>query len=35
MIGETQLEMELLEVVAFIYPFLIKAGSSISSATRI
>ena len=29
MIGEMQLEMELLEMVAFIYHFLLKAGSSI------
>ena len=35
MIGETQLEMELLEVVAFIYPYSLKTGSSIPSAARI
>ena len=35
MIGETQAEMELLEVVAFIYPFSLKAGSSIPCAARI
>ena len=34
MIGEKQPEMELLEEVAFIYPFLLKAGSSIPSGTR-
>ena len=28
MIGETQLEMESLKVVAFIYPFSVKTGSS-------
>ena len=35
MIGETQPEIELLEVVTFIYPFSIKTGSSIPSASRI
>ena len=35
MIDETQPEMELLEVVAFIYPFSRKAGSSIPSTARI
>ena len=35
MIGERQPEMELLEAVAFIYPFLLKAGSQIPSAARI
>ena len=35
MIGETQPEMELLEVVAFIYPSSLKVYSSIPSATRI
>ena len=35
MVGETQPEMEFLEVVAFIYPFSLEAGSSIPSATRI
>ena len=35
MIGEAQPEMELLKVVTFIYSFSLKAGSLISSATRI
>ena len=35
MIGETQPEMELLEAVAFIYSFLLKAGSLIPHAARI
>ena len=35
MIGGTQLEMELLEVVAIIYHFSPKAGSLIPSATII
>ena len=35
MIGETQPEMELLEVVAFLNPPSLKAGSSIPSETRI
>ena len=35
MIGETQTEMELFEVVTFIYPLSLKAGSSIPSATGI
>ena len=35
MIGETQPEMELLEVEASIYPFSLKVESSIQSATRI
>ena len=35
MIGETQPEMELLEVVAFIYPFSSTLGSSIPSAIKI
>ena len=35
MIGETQPDMELLEVVEFIYHFLLNAGSSIPSAARI
>ena len=34
MIGETQPEMELLEVAAFIYLFSLKAGSSIPSTAR-
>ena len=34
-IGEKQPEMELLKLVAFMYPFSLKAGCSISSATRI
>ena len=34
MIGETQPEMELLEVVALIYPSLPKVGSSIPSVSR-
>ena len=33
-IGKTQPEMEVLDKVAFIYPFLLKAGSSIPSAAR-
>ena len=35
MIGEAQPEKELLEVVAFMYPFSLKSESSIPSATRI
>ena len=35
MIAETQSEVELLEAVSFIYPFSLKAGSLITSATRI
>ena len=35
MVGETQSEIELFEVVAFVYPFSLKEGSSIPSATRI
>ena len=35
MIGNTQPEMELLEVVTFIYLFLLKAGSPTPSSTRI
>ena len=35
MIGETQPEMELLELVLFIYPILLKAGALIPSAVRI
>ena len=35
LMGETKPEMELLEVVAFIYPSLLKAGSSFPFATRI
>ena len=35
MIGETQPEIEFLEVAALIFPFLLKAWSSILSATRI
>ena len=34
-IGETQPEMELLWVVAFIYPFFAKSWSSIPYAARI
>jgi len=35
MVGETQSEIELLDVVAFFYTFSLKEGSSIPSATRI
>ena len=35
MIDETLPEIELLEVATFIYPFLLKAGSSKLSATSI
>ena len=35
MVGETQREVELLEVVAVVYPFSLKTVSSIPSATRI
>ena len=35
MIGKTRPEIELLEVITLIYPFSLKAGSSIPSATRI
>ena len=35
MVGETQPEMELLEVVAVIYHFSLKAGSSNPAATSI
>ena len=35
LIGETQPEMELREVVAYIHPFLPKAGSSIPTANII
>ena len=34
MIGETQPERQLLEVVAFVYPFLPEAVSLVPSATR-
>ena len=34
-IGEARADVELLEVVAFIYPFTLKAGSPILSATGI
>ena len=34
-IRENQPEMELLEIVTVTYPFLLEAGTSISSATRI
>ena len=34
MIGETQPDMELLEVVTFIYPFSLKAGNAAPSAQR-
>ena len=35
MLSETQPEKELLEVVTFIYPFSLKAASSIPPVTRI
>ena len=35
MIGKTQPDMEFLEEVTFIYPFSLKAGSSIPYAPRI
>ena len=34
MVGETQPEMELLEIVTFIYPLSLKAGRVVSSATK-
>ena len=34
MIGETQPEIELLEVAAFTYPFPLKARSSILTGTK-
>ena len=34
MIGKAQPEMEVLEEVTFIYPFLLEAGSSILSVAR-
>jgi len=34
MIGETQPEIELIEVASYIYPFSLKSGSSLLTVTR-